>query len=134
MNKLKRGLLIVAGFTLIGLGTVGVFIPVLPTTPLYLLALFCFANSSERIKSWYEKTWFYKRYLANYMQTRSLTVRTKLGICIPVTGMLAVTAFLIDNALVRALIIVLALSMHFCFIFVIKTSKAQPSDNDIDSL
>lgn len=125
MNRIKKGLLIVAGFLLLGIACIGMFVPILPTTPLCLLALACFANGSDRIHNWFVGTKIYKRYLENYVTTKSMPLKTKLGICIPVTGMLAITAVLIDNTVARIGIVVLALAMHFCFIFIIRTAKAE---------
>ena len=52
MTPARRIILIVVGFVSLALGGLGIFVPLLPTTPLVLIAAFAFANSSEKLHQW----------------------------------------------------------------------------------
>ena len=47
-----RGLWLLAGAVALGLGLLGIFLPLLPTTPFVLLAAFCFSRGSQRWEHW----------------------------------------------------------------------------------
>jgi len=48
----KRVLLIIIGLSALAIGAVGIFVPLLPTTPFVLVAAIAFANSSDRLHQW----------------------------------------------------------------------------------
>ena len=49
---MRRFLYTVAGCSCVGLAFLGLFLPLLPTTPFLLLAAFCFSRGSERLHGW----------------------------------------------------------------------------------
>lgn len=56
MKKMKNPLKvvwIVLGFLCLGLGTIGIVLPILPTVPFYMATLFCFAKSSKKLHDWF---------------------------------------------------------------------------------
>ncbi|MDR0446182.1 MAG: YbaN family protein, partial [Oscillospiraceae bacterium] len=90
MKKIVKPLFITLGFISLGLGTLGIFLPILPTTPLYLLTVFCFARGSTRFHNWFLSTGLYKKHLEGFVKTRSMTMKRKIIICAVITAMLSV--------------------------------------------
>jgi len=52
LTPAKRIILVLIGLISLGLGAIGIFVPLLPTTPFVLVAAFAFANSSDRLHQW----------------------------------------------------------------------------------
>lgn len=52
MTTLRRHLYLAGGWISLGLGVIGIFLPLLPTTPFVLLAAFCFSRGSEKLYLW----------------------------------------------------------------------------------
>lgn len=57
---MRKILYIMIGCISLGLGIIGVTLPILPTVPFVLLAAFCFAKSSEKLDGWFKNTKLYK--------------------------------------------------------------------------
>ncbi len=82
---IKRVIFVVLGCICFGLGTVGIFLPIIPTTPFYILTLFFFANSSEKLHDWFIGTGFYKKHLESYVKKKGMLLQTKISIITTVT-------------------------------------------------
>ena len=59
------------------LGVLGIFVPVLPTTPFLLLAAICYARSSERFYHWLLNNRWFGAYIKNYREGRGIPLREK---------------------------------------------------------
>ena len=80
MNRALRSLMLIGAWIACTLGCVGVFVPVLPTTPLLLLATFLFAKSSPRCHAWIVSTKVYKTYVEAFKQAGGIPASTKVRI------------------------------------------------------
>jgi uncharacterized membrane protein YbaN (DUF454 family) len=78
MKSITRTLLIVSGTLCVVLGILGMFLPVLPTTPFLLLASFCYARSSKRFYNWLITNRWCGEYIRNYREGRGITLRHKV--------------------------------------------------------
>jgi len=73
LNKsVSKTLLIFSGSVSLGLGVVGVFVPILPTTPFLLLSSYCFVRSSKKLNNWLLQNRLVGRYLHNYLEHRGI--------------------------------------------------------------
>lgn len=83
--KLKKWIFLLVGFVSLGLGCVGIALPILPTVPFFLLTMFCFANSSQRLHDWFLGTRLYQKHLDSYVRKKGMTKKTKATILVSVT-------------------------------------------------
>lgn len=78
MRPLMRPLLIALGTIAVALGVIGMFIPILPTTPFLLLAAACYARSSDRFLNWLLDNRWFGAYIRNYREGRGMSRLTKV--------------------------------------------------------
>ncbi|MGM9937924.1 MAG: YbaN family protein [Candidatus Ornithomonoglobus sp.] len=115
---------IALGFICIAISAVGVVFPILPTTPFLLLASLCFAKGSKRFHDWFKSTKLYKNHLESFEKNRSMTAKTKLCILIPVSALLIIAFFMMNNIAGRITLVSLIAIKYYYFIFRIKTIPA----------
>ena len=78
MSKLIRGILIIAGTFFLGFGIIGIFLPLLPTTPFLLLAAACYARSSKRFYNWLLNNKWFGNYIKNYRERKAVLLKIKV--------------------------------------------------------
>ena len=122
--KLKNLLFITLGIIFMGIGIVGIFLPVLPTTPFLILTSVCFAKGSSRFDAWFRKTKIYKDYAEDFINDRSMTLARKVKIMLISDFMIAFPLIILDNVYIKIFIILVVIFKYYYFIFRIKTKKA----------
>ncbi len=106
--KFKKAAFIALGCLCMVLGCIGIALPVLPTVPFFLATVFFFANSSERLHSWFVNTAMYKKHLESYVKKEGMLVQTKLTIILTVTALMGFGFFMMLRAGVYIPCIILA--------------------------
>lgn len=85
------------GIIFTGIGMIGVVLPVLPTTPFLLVAMFFFTKSSSRAKVWFEGTKIYQNHLNDFVTKRAMTLKTKVMLLSFASTMLLIAFLMMDN-------------------------------------
>ena len=77
-DKFLTKLLIFLGTIFVGLGILGMFLPILPTTPFLLLAAACYARSSKRFYHWLLSNRWFGSYIRDYKERKSIPLKVKI--------------------------------------------------------
>lgn len=73
-----RALWVAAGYFLVGLGILGIVLPLVPTVPFLLGASYCFYRGSKRLHRWLLDHPLFGGPLKDYLENRGLTIRSKV--------------------------------------------------------
>lgn len=118
-----RYIFIVCGCIAVILGTIGVVVPGLPTTPFVLLASWCFYKSSPRLQAWLLQS-FLGKYIRDYKEKGGLTMRKRLYIIALMATMVSVSIiFFIPNRTVDIIVGVAGLIGCIVVGFVVPQAK-----------
>jgi uncharacterized membrane protein YbaN (DUF454 family) len=114
---------LILGIIAVLLGTIGIFVPGLPTTPFVLLASWCFYRSSPRLQVWLLQS-FLGKYIREYRDKGGLTLRKRISIILLMATMVAIsTIFFIKTLPIRIIVWVAGLIGCIVVGFVVPKAK-----------
>lgn len=109
MTLVKRIFLIIVGSLSFGLGVLGIFLPLLPTTPLLLLAAACYVRSSDRLYHWLITHKRFGPYIKNYREGKGIPLKAKvIGVSLLWLSMSFTILFVVPLVSIKILLFLIA--------------------------
>ncbi len=109
--ELKRILFFSLGTTFLGIGVVGIILPVLPTTPLVLASFLCFAKSSKKAEQWISNNRYFGSYIENYKTKQGVPLDVKIKSIIFLWVALIVSMVLFNQNYLHVLLMVVGIAV-----------------------
>ncbi|MBI4646397.1 MAG: YbaN family protein [Bacteroidia bacterium] len=110
-NHLRKQALIVFGTFFAGLGVLGIFLPLLPTTPFLLLAAMCYVRSSRKFYIWLINIRWLGNYIQNYREGKGIPVKVKVFSISFLWFTIGFSFFIVQILFVRIILILIAVSV-----------------------
>ena len=132
-EKLKKGLLIFAGTVSTAIGIIGIFVPILPTTPFLLLAAACYLRSSRRLYNWLLNNRLFGAYVRNYLDGRGMPRKIKIATILLLWITIACSIiFAVQALVIRVILLVVAVGVTVHIMLIKTTPKDQGQDRVSD--
>jgi len=115
-QQVVKALLLTGGTISLALGAIGIFLPILPTTPFLLLSAACYLRSSERMHKWLLGNRWFGEYIKNYGEGKGIPAKTKMvALAILWAAIFYSTLMVVDEILIAQialLAIAVGVSVH----------------------
>jgi len=122
-TRLGRMLWNAAGTLFLVLGVIGIPVPLLPTTPLLLLAASCYLRGSARMHKWLLTNKYFGAYLNDYRMGKGMPLRVKAATLALLWIFIGVAMlFAVSDTIVRGLLLLVAIGVTI-HILMLKTKK-----------
>ncbi|MDI6644329.1 MAG: YbaN family protein [Methanobacteriaceae archaeon] len=110
------------GTTLLGIGAIGIVLPVLPTTPFVIASFFCFAKSSKKAERWILSNRYFGSYIKNYQTKQGVPLDVKIKSLIFLWIMLIASMIYLNQDYLFLILILVGLGVS-AHILLLKTKK-----------
>ena len=109
--EIKRLIFFILGATFLGVGAVGIIIPILPTTPLVLASFLCFSQSSKKAEKWISNNRYFGSYIENYKTKKGVPLDVKLKSILFLWVTLIASIMLMDQYSLHLLLILVGVAV-----------------------
>ena len=114
MKPMRKLALVIVGTLCLILGTIGIFLPLLPTTPFLLLSLWCYVRSSEKLYNYVLNNKHLKPYIEDYATGNGIPRHAKIKAISLLWLTIGFSAiFVVNELLVRILLLIIAVTVSF---------------------
>ena len=127
---IKKWILLLLGIFLLILATIGIFIPLLPTTPLLLLSAACFIRSSDRLYNWLINQRLFGKYIQNYREHKAVSLRTKIVGILFLWGTISYAILMVSQNIfldIFLLLVAIGVSTHLILLKTLPREKLSQS-------
>ncbi len=122
-SKIQKIFYFSSGIILVAIGTIGIFLPVLPTTIFLILASACFIRSSPKAHQFLRNHKIFGQYIKNYEEKSGLTIKSKIYNIIFLWFMILMSViFFTEEIIIRIVLLIIAIGVTIHLIM-IKTKK-----------
>ena len=111
LDIIKKYLYIIGGTLFLAIGIVGIFVPVLPTTPFLLLTAFCYMRGSKRLYVWLITHKIFGAYIYSYLTYKAVSRKTKIIAITFLWVMLCISAFFVPFLHVRLFLLAVGIGV-----------------------
>ena len=120
-DTIKKGILVASGTFFLVLGVIGIFIPLLPTTPFLLLSAACYIRGSKKFYNWLIKNKWFGEYIKNYQEGKGVPLNVKIiSLIVLWITIIFSTIVIVSYFFIRIILIIIAIGVTI-HIMTIKT-------------
>ena len=120
MKRIVNGICVALAFVCVGLGVVGIALPILPTTPLFIAAACLFAKGSKKFHIWFLNTALYKKYIESAITNGTMEKNAKRKMMITL-GIVFGMGIIFSPVIAKCIIVVVAAIHFYVLIFRIRS-------------
>ena len=99
------------GTIFVGIGILGVFLPLLPATPFLLLASACYVKGSERLYNWLMNNRYLGPYIKNFKENKGMPVKAKVITIAILWASLLISIYRIDIFILQPILVIIGIGV-----------------------